>query len=363
MSDFPRTTAVVQHGIDRSLHTGVQIYVSVAGQPVLDAGVGLAEANQPMTASTVMLWRSAGKPLTAAAVLRLCEQGRAGLDTTLRDILPETRRTAISRVSIRELLTHTSGIPIIDTGWPHSTWSESLDRILQVNSFVPGSAYQPQSTWFLLGEILQRLDPDHRLFRSIIAEDLLAPIGIDEAWCGIEEGQMAGLVDRLPRFSVSERGEVSMTDFSTGPWLTQPSPGGNFRGPVRELGRFYETLLNKGRGPSGETMLRPETVMNMTSAQRTDRFDDTMQHVVDLGLGLFLDSKRHGQKSVPYGFGKYCSAETFGHGGAQCAMGFCDPAHKLVVAWAANGICSEPQHQRRNRTMNEAIYEDLDLFK
>ncbi|MEO2028300.1 MAG: serine hydrolase domain-containing protein [Fuerstiella sp.] len=276
--------------------------------------------------------------------------------------MPEARRSSISGVTIRELLTHTSGIPLIDTGWPHSTWSESFDRICRVNSLVPGSAYQPQSTWFLLGEILQRLDADHRPFRSILTEDVLVPMGIDEAWCGLAESQVAGLVDRLPQFSVSERGEISTSEFSSKPWLTQPSPGGNFCGPVRQLGRFYEMLLHNGRTSFGEAVLSPETVANMTSAHRTDRFDDTMQHIVDLGLGLFLDSNRHGQKSVPYGFGKYCSPETFGHGGAQCAMGFCDPVHKLVVAWAANGFCSEPQHQRRNRGMNEAIYEDLDLF-
>ncbi|MEO1980293.1 MAG: serine hydrolase, partial [Fuerstiella sp.] len=70
MSDFLKTASVVQRGIDRSLHTGVQVYVSVAGKTVLDAGFGMAAANQSMTASTVMLWRSAGKPLAAAAVLR-----------------------------------------------------------------------------------------------------------------------------------------------------------------------------------------------------------------------------------------------------------------------------------------------------
>ncbi len=173
------------------------------------------------------------------------------------------------------------------------------------------------------------------------------------------------LKDVQPETRCSAISEVTVRELltPTEPWLTQPSPGGNFRGPVVQLGRFYEMLLNKGRMPSGETTLRPETVANMTSAHRADRFDDTMQHVVDLGLGLFLDSNRHGQDSVPYGFGQYCSAETFGHGGAQCAMGFCDPVHKLVVAWAANGFCSEPQHQRRNRSINEAVYEDLGLKK
>ncbi|MCP4511841.1 MAG: serine hydrolase, partial [Fuerstiella sp.] len=175
------------------------------------------------------------------------------------------------------------------------------------------SAYQPQSTWLLLGEILQRLDDGHRPFRRILKEDLLAPIGIDEAWCGLMEDHATGLAGRLPQFSVTERSGISTSDFSTKPWLTQPSPEGNFRGPVRQLGRFYEMLLHNGRVSSGETIMHSETVANMRSSHRVNRFDDTMQHIVDLGLGLFLDSNRHGQKTVPYGFGKYCSSETFDH--------------------------------------------------
>ena len=340
----------------------MQVYVSVDGQSLLDAGIGTSAANQPMTASTVMLWRSAGKPLTAAAVLRLCEQGRARLDMTLAELIPESRRSAISDVTIRQLLIHTSGIPLIETGWPHCEWNDTLVRICQIGALKSGSAYQPQSTWFLLGEILQRVDRQQRSFSRILTEDLLTPLGIAEAWCGFADDHITTLADRLPEFTVTERGQVVPSNYSMKPWLTQSSPGGNFRGPVRELGRFYEMLLNQGVAPSGEKLLRTETVANMTSPHRTGRFDDTMQHVVDLGLGLFLDSNRYGTATVPYGFGKHCSPDTFGHGGAQCSMGFCDPTHKLVVAWAANGFCSEPQHQRRNRAINEAVYEDLSLF-
>ena len=340
----------------------MQIYVSVAGQCLLNAGFGMAAVKQPMTESTMMLWRSAGKPLTSAVILKLCEQGRARLDTTLADVIPTTRGLVISEVTIRQLLSHTSGLPLIETGWPHCTWNDTLARIYRVGAIEPGSAYQPQSTWFLLGEILQRLDSGQRSFNTILTEDLLAPIGIGDVWCGLAEDHATTLTGRLPEFTVTERGDLDTSDYSVEPWLTRPSPGVNLRGPVRELGRFYEMLLNKGMNPLGQTVLQSETVANMTSSHRTGMFDDTMQHVVDLGLGLFLDSNRYGENSVPYGFGKYCSPDTFGHGGAQCAMAFCDPGHKLVVAWAANGLCREPQHQRRNRAINEAIYEDLHLF-
>ncbi len=362
VSDFPKTAAAVQHGIERRQHTGVQIYVSVAGQCLLNVGFGMAAVNQPMTPSTMMLWRSAGKPLTSAAILRLCEQGRVRLNTTLADVISATRGLVISDVTIRQILTHTSGLPLIETGWPHCTWDDTLARIYGIRSLIPGSAYQPQATWFLLGEILQRVDSRQRSFSTILAEDLLALIGIDDVWCGPAANHLKALADRLPEFSVTDRGKMVRSDHSAELWLTQPSPGGNFRGPVRELGRFYEMLLNGGVNSTGKTVLQSETVAGMTCSQRTGMYDDTMQHVVDLGLGLFLDSNRYGTNTVPYGFGKYCSSRTFGHGGAQCAMGFCDPAHKLVVTWAANGFCNEPQHQRRNRAINEAVYEDLSLF-
>ena len=80
MSDFSKTVTAVQHSIERRLHTGVQIYVSVAGQCLLNAGFGMAAVKQPMTESTMMLWRSAGKPPTSAAILKLCEQGTSGHD-------------------------------------------------------------------------------------------------------------------------------------------------------------------------------------------------------------------------------------------------------------------------------------------
>ena len=43
-----------------------------------------------------------------------------------------------------------------------------------------------------------------------------------------------------------------------------------------------------------------------------------------------------GAETVPYGFGRFCSEGTFGHGGAQSSIGFADPKHDLVVAWVAN---------------------------
>jgi CubicO group peptidase (beta-lactamase class C family) len=168
---------------------------------------------------------------------------------------------------------------------------------------------------------------------------------------------VAGLQHRLPTVYTRAAGRLIPSEYSAGLWLREPSPGGNLRGPVRELGRFYEMLWNNGRTPDGASLLTPETVQQMTMRHRVGQYDETFQHPVDFGLGLIIDSNGHGVDTVPYGFSAYCSPRTFGHGGAQCAMGFCDPDLGLVVAWAANGFCGEGQHQRRNVAINSAIYE------
>ena len=100
----------------------------------------------------------------------------------------------------------------------------------------------------------------------------------------------------------------------------------------------------------------------MTARHRVGEFDLTLAHIVDFGLGVIVDSNRYGLETVPYGYGKYCSPRTFGHGGAQSSQGWCDPEVGLVVAYFFNGRPGEAQHNRRSRKLNEAIYADLGLI-
>ena len=90
-------------------------------------------------------------------------------------------------------------------------------------------------------------------------------------------------------------------------------------------------------------------------------FDQTFQHKVDWGYGIIVNSNQYGAETVPYGFGRHASENTFGHGGAQSSVGFADPQHQLVVAAVANGCPGEELHNERFRELNSAIYEDLGL--
>ena len=180
-------------------------------------------------------------------------------------------------------------------------------------------------------------------------------------FCGIPESLSALRPDLMPQLFDREKGQLTPSAYSTVPWVTQPSPGGNLRGPVQELGRFFEFLLRQGRLEDGTEFVPRQLVEEMTRRHRIGLFDETLQHTVDFGLGVLCDSKQYGAETVPYGFGKFCSTRAFGHGGSQCSMAFCDPEFGLVVAWSTNGFCGEGQHQRRNRMLNEAVYADLKL--
>lgn len=368
MSDFqnfPAVAAAVDDGLRRSLHTGVQIYVSLNGNAVLNAAMGEASPGCVMTSLHLMPWRSAGKPVTALLTLKLFSEMGISLQTKISELLPEA--TGLGAATVFDILTHQAGFPQAETGWPQMDWDSSVRQILSlsVSPAVGRAAYHPQSSWFVLGEILRRLKrtPDGALpsFTDLLQQELLTPLGMRHTFCGIPESLSALRPDLMPQLFDREKGQLTPSSYSTVPWVTQPSPGGNLRGPVQELGRFFEVLLRQGRLEDGTEFVPRQLVEEMTQRHRIGLFDETLQHTVDFGLGVLCDSKQYGAETVPYGFGRFCSTRAFGHGGSQCSMAFCDPEVGLVVAWSTNGFCGEGQHQRRNRMLNEAVYADLKL--
>ena len=364
-SDFPRMSAVIAQGIERGLHTGCQLYVSLRGRVLADVGVGESRPGVTMTADTINLWLSAGKPLTAAAVMRQHERAALSLDDRVARFIPEFAAGGKGEITIRHLLTHTGGFRHVETGWPEVPWDETIRRIsaspLEENWVVGHTAgYHTTTSWFILGELLQRLAG--RPYAEVMRDDLLRPLGLNDTWAALSFNQRAEYGERIGGLYAREQGELKLLDWSSAARCAAPSPGSNTRGPIRELGRFYEMLFNAGDGPHGR-ILSPESVAAMTERQRVGAFDQTLGHVVDFGLGVIVDSNRYGPDTVPYGYGRHCSPRTFGHGGAQSSQGWCDPEAGLVVAYFFNGRAGEGWHHRRAKAFNEAVYLDLGLVE
>lgn len=358
LGNFTRTTVVVEAGRSRGLHYGCQVCVIHRGNVVLDTAIGEARPGEPLTTQHRMMWLSAGKPLTVVLLARLWEEGLVDIHAPVARYLPEFGVRGKEAITVKHLLVHTAGLRDVDHGWPEVTWDETIRRICAAgldHGALPGvtPAYHPMSTWFVLGEVVRRVS--RRSFEEFLTTELLTPCGMTQVslTANEESPTYSPLYER-------QQGELVELPWNAPPRRDRPSPGSSLRAPIRELAVFYEMLRQQGRHGLAR-IIRPPTVEALTARHRIGEHDLTLQHAVDFGLGFLINGAKYGVDTVPYGYGRYASPETFGHGGAQCTQGYCDPGHELAVAYAFNGRPGEGQHQRRVRAINDAIYEDLGL--
>lgn len=351
---FPETLSVFEQGRERGLHRGLQLCVLRHGEVQANVALGDAADGVPLRTDHRMAWLSAGKPLTVAAWARFWQRGAVGLDDPVARLIPEFGNRGKGAITWRHVLTHTAGLRNVDHGWPDVPWSETLGRLCAASlddgavvGVTPG--YHTASSWFLLGEALQRLSGTS--YAAVMHAEVFQPLGMTNTVVAVaDEDRSAMDVPLCERV----QGELRDLGWHRPPRSLSPSPGSSLRGPIRDLAQFYATFQVAGRGG-----LTPQTVAALTARHRVGELDLTLGHIVDFGLGFIIDSNRYGVDTVPYGYGRYCSPRTFGHGGAQCSQGYCDPDLGLVVAYAFNGRPGEGQHQRRARALNEAIYRDL----
>jgi CubicO group peptidase (beta-lactamase class C family) len=339
-------------------HTGAQVYVSRRGEVLLDAAVGESRPGRRLRRDDVMLWYSAGKPLTTLALLQLWERGRLGLDDRIAEFLPGWG-AGKERCTLRHVLVHTGGFPmygdrLYDTDL---TFAEALAATVATPAqWEPGTtaAYHPASGWRVLGGVVEVVDG--RPIDRYVHEEIVEPLGLEATSLGIPLAVQAELGERivpvvwtghrLPR--VEPEGGVRMVEYRIDRWHNEPwhvakvEPGGGMRGPARSLGRFYEAVL--GWGPS---LLEPASVELMTAIHRFGMHDRTFGLDLPWGLGV--------QRQFTGGPGR----RAFGHGGMASSRGLADPELGLVFVVVANGLAGFFEAEQRNLEVTDAIYTAL----
>lgn len=364
MNDLPRTLRVLNDGVADGTHPGWQLYASVNGEPVADTAGGTARPGVAMTNGTRTLWMSAGKPVTAVAALQLVGRGKLALDQRVADVIPTFAQGGKEQITLRHILNHTAGYRGPLNNFTAGTWEEILSRVDALR-LEPGwtsgekGGYHVGSSWFTLGELVRRADG--RTIDRYVHEEIFAPLGEPTASIGLapelfDAGDFA-LV------TVTEK-EPPTTDWpgNTRDANVLPRPGANARGPIRALGKMYESLLQSigDAAPAYADLLPSDLARAMATPSRVGLVDQTFKQTIDWGLGVMIDSKQYAGEHQ-YGFGPHASPLTFGHGGNQSSSGFADPRFGLVVAWTCNGMPGEARHQARASAINRAIYEDLTL--
>jgi len=180
IASFPRNQEF--HGV---------IFAAAGDRIFLNKGYGLAgrEFNIPQAPDVKFQVGSISKAFTAILTLKMAEMGRLGLDDTIRDHLPEYPEESGNRITIRHLLSHTSGIPHHITAIPdywlrHDKVFHTPRELLELFSRVPllhapGERITYSSPGFyVLGAILERVA--QKSYAELLRECIFDPLGMKD---------------------------------------------------------------------------------------------------------------------------------------------------------------------------------------
>jgi len=356
--DLSAVAPLLEAGIAADWHDCAQAYVSIDGESVLDIAVGESRPGRPLRTDDVMLWYSAGKPLTTVAILQLWEQRRLELDDLVAKFVPGWG-AGKERATLRHLLTHTGGFPMLrgDTFDRDVTYAEGVAAVAACPAeWEPGTAagYHASSAWRILGAIVESVDG--RPVDQYVRDEVLAPLDVRDTSLGFSFDEQVQLGDRLVPVAwkghvlpkIDADGTLSMAPYRVDrlhnePWhIAKVEPGGGSRGPAGSLARFYESLL--GFGPR---LLDPHTVDAMTSVHRYGMKDGVLGRRIPWGLGVQVE------------FTGGTTRRAFGHGGMASSRALADPTCGLVMVVIANGLPNFIAAERRLFQVTDAVYSAL----
>jgi CubicO group peptidase (beta-lactamase class C family) len=176
----------VRDEIRRERVPGVSVAIVRGGRIILARGYGEAnvELHAPATDSTVYQSGSVGKQFTAALILRLAAAGRLRLDDPIRRHLPEGP-PAWDSITVRHLLSHTSGIPDYTDRAVNYQRPYTEDELVRIAAGLPlqfraGEHWRYSNTgYLLLGAIVRRVTG--RFYGDLLREEIFTPLGMPTA--------------------------------------------------------------------------------------------------------------------------------------------------------------------------------------
>lgn len=165
---------------------GVAVAVVHKGQIIKTQGYGLANLEHavPVTDETIFQSGSVGKQFTSALVMLLVEEGRLALDDPLTKYHPDGP-ASWRQITIRHLLTHTSGIPDYTDGKIDLRKDYTEDDLARLAfemplDFPPGREWKYSNTGYvLLGAIVRKASG--RFYGDLLPERVFVPLGMSTA--------------------------------------------------------------------------------------------------------------------------------------------------------------------------------------
>jgi serine-type D-Ala-D-Ala carboxypeptidase len=326
--DASRLTAidnVVEEGLRYERMPGCVVLVGYRGRIAWLKSYGSRQLKPevvPMTTDTVFDLASLTKPIaTATSIMLLIEDGLIDLDAKAAKYIPELAVNGKEVITIRQLLTHQSGL------LPDNSIRDYEDgrvaafrRIHELDlRAAPGTRFMYSDVGFIvLGEIVERVSG--KTLDEFSRERIFTPLGMSET-------------DFNPHSALKKR--AAPTQERNGEWMRGEvhDPRAYKLGGVAghaglfstadDLARYAQMLVNGG-GLGEARILKPETSQLMQTSQE-----------VSSGVRTLGWDRRTGYSSNR---GDLFSAGAFGHGGFTGTALWIDPAQNMFVIFLSNRV-------------------------
>jgi CubicO group peptidase (beta-lactamase class C family) len=351
-----RIDSLIQPMVTRGEIPGAVVLLMRHGRVVFHRAYGYRDigTRAPLLGNDIFRIASQSKAITSLAVMMLWEEGRFGLDDPIERYIPEfakptvltkfhpsdttwTAEPARRSITIRQLLTHTSGIDYAGIGSDEFkaiyakagipsgigndrfTIGEKMRRLATLPlKHQPGERFTYSLSLDVLGYFVEVISgmPFDRFLRTRIFD----PLGMKDTWFYLPSDRAARLVTLHEGDSgkvIPRRGRVFDDVNPDYPRLpgTYFSGGAGLSGTVEDYARFLQLFLNGGT-LDGVRVLSPRTVAMMLTDQLP-----TLPNEYGLGFGLETVANDH---QSPRGTG------SFSWGGAFSTSYWADPKEQLI---------------------------------
>ena len=295
---------------------------------------------RPQQTNDLFWVASMTKPITAAAVLMLVDEGKLHLDDPVAQYLPAFQRSWMIAeqsedhlllrhpahpVTIRQLLNHTHGLAEIPTpaaGTPLEEWVDEIARGPMLHE--PGSAWKyGNASSNVLGPLVEVASG--MPYQEFLQHRIFDPLGMKETTFFPDVAQMARLTKSyrlLPEGRGLEEVGISLLKGDLSGRQRTIAPGAGLFSTAMDMWRFYQLLLDGGRYEGGR-LVSAESVAEMTRVQ-TGELAAGFSPGMGWGLGI-------GVVREPVGWTDATPTGSYGHDGAYGTTVMIEPTQRVVM--------------------------------
>lgn len=239
---------------------------SSSGEGHISSGTTAPPAARYLTASLT-------KPIAALVAVQLAAEGCFWLNEPVRTFLPTFRRGTLRTVTLRHLLTHTSGLPDMlpnndELRARHAQIADFADAVAQLDpAFHPGTCVSYCSMGFAVLDQVVRTASAKSL-QQLFTQSIFQPLGLQNSWLGLPLTQAAELLEStIPCELPPTQPADSNWHWNSLYWRSLGAPWGGMISTAADLGEILAAVLRNGRTPDGNAFLSTGVVQTAVRNQ------------------------------------------------------------------------------------------------